>query len=152
MLSKRIQFLLVVGLIMILLASCTGATEPPLPPTDTPVPAVSHDEDEMEDTEDTDSEDHDGEDGDSEEAEDSEPAPQVIDAAALYADKNCANCHGADREGGQAPALLPERLTSPAEQYIKTITNGSGQMPAWGDDFSQEEIAALVDWLMTDPE
>ena len=142
MLSKRIQLLFVVGIIMVLLVSCTGATETPLPPADTPVPAVSHDEDEMNDTEDT----------DSEEAEDSEPAPPVIDAAALFAKMDCGSCHGADRQGGRGPALLPESLTSPAEQYINTITFGSGQMPVWGDDLSQEEIAAIVDWLMKDPE
>lgn len=152
MVSKRIQWFLVVGLIVILLAACTGANKTPLPPTNTPVPAASHDEDEVNDSEAADSEDQNGEDADSEQAEDSEPRPAVIDAAALFAEMNCGSCHGADRQGGRAPALLPERLTKPAEDYINIITFGSGQMPVWGDDLSQEEIAALVDWLLTTAE
>ena len=74
-----------------------------------------------------------------------------IDAAAIYAER-CASCHGANREGGGGPALLPERLTKDPSAYKTTITNGSGPMPAWGSRLSAEEIDALVEFILSDPQ
>jgi DNA-binding beta-propeller fold protein YncE/cytochrome c553 len=72
-------------------------------------------------------------------------------AAALY-QAHCASCHGADRLGGVAPALLPEnlaRLRRP--EAIKTIGEGriATQMPAFSDKLSADEIKSLADLIYT---
>ena len=154
MFPKQIKLLLATGLILILLTACTGAKEtsrPPVP-TNTSPPASAHDNDANDQTnsEDKDSEDHDAADTDSEEfTEESTPAPMSIDGALLFKENGCADCHGEDRSGVFAPALLPDTLTKSADVYINTITFGSGRMPVFGDDLTQEEITALVDWLQT---
>jgi mono/diheme cytochrome c family protein len=71
------------------------------------------------------------------------------DAAALFQANRCISCHGADRQGGVGPALLPDRLTKPAADYISTITDGKGGMPAFGNRLTPEQIQAIVNWLQT---
>ena len=75
----------------------------------------------------------------------------TIDAAAIFAQR-CASCHGANREGRNGPALLPERLTKDASVYNAIITDGSGPMPSWGSRLSAEEINALVEFILSNPE
>jgi DNA-binding beta-propeller fold protein YncE/cytochrome c553 len=73
------------------------------------------------------------------------------DAAALY-QSHCASCHGADRLGGVAPALLPgnlERLRRP--EALKTISEGriATQMPGFSGKLSADEIKSLGDFIYT---
>lgn len=77
--------------------------------------------------------------------------PQEIDAATIYAAR-CARCHGADRSGNNGPALLPEELGQDPAVYQSIITNGNGPMPAWGGRLSAEEISALVEYILSNPE
>ena len=77
--------------------------------------------------------------------------PAEIDPAAIFS-SNCARCHGADRSGKNGPALLPDRLTQDPSTYEATITNGSGPMPSFGSRFSSDEINALVEFILSDPE
>ena len=77
-------------------------------------------------------------------------APE-IDAADIYAAR-CARCHGADRSGNNGPALLPEQLTQDPAVYQSTITNGNGPMPAWGGRLSADEISALVEYILNNPQ
>ncbi len=80
-------------------------------------------------------------------------AAKVSDGAALYA-RECASCHGADRLGGAAPALLPEslrRLKPAAAERVVAEGRAATQMPAFGDRLTTEEIAALVAFLYTAP-
>lgn len=79
------------------------------------------------------------------------PAAQEIDGAGIYA-ANCARCHGEDRSGDRGPALLPERLTNDASVYQSTIKDGSGGMPSFNNRFSLDEISALVDFILSDPQ
>lgn len=74
-----------------------------------------------------------------------------IDAAAIYSDR-CARCHGADRSGKNGPALLPEQLTGDPAVYQSTIINGRGSMPGWGSRLSADEINALVEFILLDPQ
>lgn len=72
-------------------------------------------------------------------------------AGALY-QAHCAACHGADRLGGIAPALLPEnlaRLRRP--EAIKTISDGriATQMPGFSGKLSADEIKALAELVYT---
>lgn len=62
----------------------------------------------------------------------------------------CAACHGANRLGGEGPALLPEnleRLRRP--DAVKTIAEGryASQMPGFADKLAKEDIQALVDFI-----
>ncbi len=73
------------------------------------------------------------------------------DAQKIYTE-HCASCHGADRLGGNGPALLPEnleRLRRP--EAIKTIAQGrvASQMAGFADKLGKEEIEALVGLIYT---
>ena len=73
------------------------------------------------------------------------------DAGLLYAE-HCASCHGAERLGGQGPALLPEnlgRLTGP--RLVSVIADGrpATQMPAFADRLARPDIDALAKFVST---
>jgi mono/diheme cytochrome c family protein len=72
----------------------------------------------------------------------------AIDAASLFSQR-CSGCHGTDRQGANGPALLPGVLTKDPAAYVNTITNGSGPMPAWGSRLSEDEINALVEFILS---
>ena len=79
------------------------------------------------------------------------PAQAAIDAGALFQQQS-ASCHGEQRTGLMGPALLPEsleRLRKP--EALKTITLGrpATQMPAFHDKLTDNEIAALAQWIYT---
>ncbi len=81
------------------------------------------------------------------------PAPTFAAEApqALY-QAHCAACHGPDRLGLTGPALLPESLVRLRKaEAIKTVATGRAatQMQGFADKLTQEEIAALVDWIYT---
>lgn len=78
-------------------------------------------------------------------------AADELDVTTLYAE-HCAQCHGADRLGGQGPALLPQNLKRLRRKAAKrVIAHGrpATQMPAYGDVISEAQIAALVDFIYT---
>ena len=66
--------------------------------------------------------------------------------------QHCASCHHAKRLGSIGPALLPgnlKRLRKPAA--VKVISNGrvATQMPAFGDQLDEQQIAALAEYIYT---
>lgn len=68
------------------------------------------------------------------------------DAPALYA-RHCAACHGAERLGGQGPALLPDnmgRLRPPQASAVIAHGRPATQMPGFADTLSPLEIEALT--------
>jgi mono/diheme cytochrome c family protein/DNA-binding beta-propeller fold protein YncE len=79
--------------------------------------------------------------------------PVAVPAAASYA-THCAACHGADRLGGNGPALLPEnleRLRAPAANQTIGEGRAATQMPAFAGKLSAAEIQALVDYIYAVP-
>ncbi|HLR01453.1 MAG TPA: c-type cytochrome [Virgibacillus sp.] len=58
---------------------------------------------------------------------------------------NCADCHGNDLQGGNAPALIDIDHTS--EEIADIAQNGIGQMPPDMFDGSDEELEDLVDFI-----
>jgi dihydro-heme d1 dehydrogenase len=73
------------------------------------------------------------------------------DAGRLYA-VHCAGCHGAERLGGQGPALLPEnlgRLTG--SRLVSVIADGRAatQMPAFVDRLARPDIDTLAKYVST---
>jgi cytochrome c553 len=71
------------------------------------------------------------------------------DAARLYA-AHCAGCHGADRLGGQGPALLPEnlgRLLGPRVAPVIAEGRPATQMPGFASALNSSEIDALAKYV-----
>ena len=69
----------------------------------------------------------------------------------IYYEK-CSICHGADRLGSVGPALLPENLKRLKKEHAASvIANGrpATQMPAFGEELSESQIAALVKKIYT---
>lgn len=72
------------------------------------------------------------------------------DAAAIYAQR-CAMCHGGDAKGGIGPDLTAAEYANgkTPEAVTKSISEGiGGGMPAFGSQLKQDEIKALVDYLL----
>jgi DNA-binding beta-propeller fold protein YncE len=74
-------------------------------------------------------------------------------APALY-QRHCATCHGAERLGGQGPALLPEtfgRLRPPQAREVIARGRTATQMPGFADSLSAAEIEALTRFVFEPP-
>ena len=77
------------------------------------------------------------------------PMQGVAGPAETYATQ-CAACHGADRLGGTGPALIPEtlrRMRGPDIAHVIAEGRAATQMPAFAETLSEDEIAALADWV-----
>ena len=80
-------------------------------------------------------------------------AGAASNAAALY-QQHCAACHGPERLGGIGPALLPQnlsRLRSSAAGEVIAKGRALTQMPAFGEQLEETEIAALVEFIYQPP-
>jgi len=67
-------------------------------------------------------------------------------------EQHCAKCHGADRLGGQGPALLPqslERLKPAAAVDVIRSGRPATQMAGFAQVLSTGEIEALARWIYT---
>ena len=70
-------------------------------------------------------------------------------AEELY-QSNCVACHGENRLGAMAPALLPESLARLKKtEAVDVISNGrvATQMPGFKDKLSAEQIGQLAGWI-----
>jgi cytochrome c2 len=77
--------------------------------------------------------------------------PEKPVAEELYL-QHCAQCHGADRLGGNGTALLPENLSRlKRPKAVDAIANGlpHTQMPAFGEKMTAKEIEAVVAYIYT---
>lgn len=62
--------------------------------------------------------------------------------------KNCAHCHADDATGDEGPDL--HGLTKSDDWIARRIRNGvKGEMTAFGEKFSQQDIDALIAYLRT---
>ena len=74
------------------------------------------------------------------------PARAVIGRTLFL--KNCAHCHAEDATGDEGPDL--HGLDKSDEWIARRIRNGvKGEMTAFGEKFSKEDIGALVAYLRT---
>ena len=74
-----------------------------------------------------------------------------VDGAAVFAG-NCAGCHGGDGGGGTGPQLSDGQVLASfpnVEDQITLVTGGRGNMPAFGDQLSEDEIRAVVEYTRT---
>jgi mono/diheme cytochrome c family protein len=79
------------------------------------------------------------------------PAAAEPDGAKLYGE-HCRSCHGADRLGGQGPALLPEnlgRLTGARAAEVIAAGRPATQMPGFAAVLGKPEIDALAAYIAT---
>ncbi len=70
--------------------------------------------------------------------------------ALVFQDKQCRNCHALGGMGGQRGPALDEvatRLTD--DQLIRQVTQGGGNMPAYGKNCRPAQVTALVAFLET---
>ena len=71
----------------------------------------------------------------------------AVDGKAVF-ESNCASCHtlkAADASGSFGPNL--DELKPDAATVEKQVKNGGGGMPAFGDQLSSEEIAAVAAYV-----
>jgi ubiquinol-cytochrome c reductase cytochrome b subunit len=79
--------------------------------------------------------------------------PRQLQGAVVFQNKDCRNCHALEGSGGtRGPDLtdVGARLTS--GQLIDQVSNGTpggGNMPAYGKQIGPDEMAALVDFLVS---
>ena len=79
------------------------------------------------------------------ESDDTRPTAPLARGQILFM-KNCAHCHGNDARGDEGPDL--HGLTKSDEWIARRIRNGvKGEMTAFSEKFSDEEIAALIAYL-----
>ena len=70
--------------------------------------------------------------------------------AALYRDKGCAQCHGADLAGNKKGPSLADIRNDPAwppEKITKQIMDGGAKMPPFADSLTDQEITQIVAFL-----
>ena len=69
---------------------------------------------------------------------------------ALFHEKGCEHCHGADGVGGETgPSLASVGRTLKPAQIEKQILDGGGAMPAFANALAPDEVSALVTFLET---
>jgi mono/diheme cytochrome c family protein len=60
---------------------------------------------------------------------------------------SCQTCHGRNGEGFVGPSLIDTAARFPdVTAEIAVVTNGEGEMPAWGGRLTTKEIATVVDY------
>jgi mono/diheme cytochrome c family protein len=83
--------------------------------------------------------------------------PAFADGAALYKQKACAGCHGADGSGNTpvGKSLKARDLRSdevqkqPDDELAAVIADGKGKMPAYKNSLSAEQVRELVTYIRT---
>jgi ubiquinol-cytochrome c reductase cytochrome b subunit len=74
--------------------------------------------------------------------------PVELVGAVVFQNKQCRNCHTVGKDGGQrGPNLtaIGTRMTQP--ELVRQVIQGGGNMPAYGNTLSQEEVRCLVAYL-----
>ena len=83
--------------------------------------------------------------------------PAFADGAALYKQKACAQCHGADGSGNtpvgkslKARDLRSDDVQKQSDDELAAvIADGKGKMPAFKSSLSAEQVRELVTYIRT---
>jgi mono/diheme cytochrome c family protein len=67
----------------------------------------------------------------------------AIEAGAKVYEENCAECHGEELRNPGAAFDLRQLGAGERARFDKSVTEGKGQMPAWGGVLSSEEFDQL---------
>jgi ubiquinol-cytochrome c reductase cytochrome b subunit len=79
-----------------------------------------------------------------------ERTPAELQGAILVQSKQCRNCHAIGDEGGHRGPDLSEvgtRMNEP--ELIRQVIQGGGNMPAYGNNLTPNEVKALVSYLVS---
>jgi ubiquinol-cytochrome c reductase cytochrome b subunit len=76
--------------------------------------------------------------------------PLELQGALLIQSKQCRNCHSLGGAGGmRGPALDDTATRLTADQIVRQIVQGGGNMPAYGKNLSPAQVTAIVAFLET---
>jgi cytochrome c6 len=70
-------------------------------------------------------------------------APEQVRKGAQIFALNCATCHGTRMRNPQWAIDLREFPHDAHARFVDSVTNGKGNMPAWDDVLSSDDIEAL---------
>ena len=75
--------------------------------------------------------------------------PAQVAAGQVVFESNCVRCHGADGLGTATGRPLTGIADQEADRlvHIASVTDGKGNMPAWGGSLTAEEIDAAVSYV-----
>lgn len=71
---------------------------------------------------------------------------ELASGTSLYGE-HCEGCHGADGLGGIGTNLVEQLAILSKEDVVRTIVEGRGVMPEWGQTQSNQDIADVVAYL-----
>jgi ubiquinol-cytochrome c reductase cytochrome b subunit len=76
--------------------------------------------------------------------------PLELQGALLLQSKQCRNCHALDEEGGhRGPDLTDVAMRLTADQLVRQVLQGGGNMPAYAKNLQPDEVSALVAFMRT---
>src|SRR5262249_42641202 len=76
--------------------------------------------------------------------------PLRLQGVVVLQNKQCRNCHALDGVGGQrGPDLTDVGARLDRGQLTRKVTQGGGDMPAYGKQLSPAEVNALVEFLVS---
>ncbi len=73
----------------------------------------------------------------------------AVDGEQIYQSNRCVTCHGAQGQGTIGVALAGNPDLAQLDLMLDQIINGGTRMPAYGEQFSNAEIAAVATYLRT---
>ena len=74
---------------------------------------------------------------------------QTYAGAEVYRQSGCVVCHGGLGTGGFGPKLAGDPILAISQFVIAQILLGRGQMPPFGDKLSDQQIAAVAQYIRT---
>ena len=74
--------------------------------------------------------------------EQSFPPQQIAKGAEIFA-RNCSPCHGPRMQDPESAFDLRKFPPGEHDRFVRSVTNGKNQMPAWGDMLKGDDIEAL---------
>ena len=77
----------------------------------------------------------------------SQAAPAQSDPTRIYVDQGCAVCHGLMGRGGVGPDFVGDHFLALGDYVIAQILLGRGEMPAFADKLSDDQIAAVASYI-----
>jgi mono/diheme cytochrome c family protein len=80
--------------------------------------------------------------------EEGEATGGAVDGAAVYADAGCGGCHTLKAAGSSGTIGPNLDESKPSRELVaERVTEGMGAMPSFADSLSDEEIAAVADYV-----
>jgi mono/diheme cytochrome c family protein len=70
------------------------------------------------------------------------PPQQIATGAEIFA-RNCSPCHGPRMQDPESAFDLRKFPPGEHDRFVRSVTNGKDQMPAWGDLLKGDDIEAL---------